>query len=277
MQRVGFVGAGRMGRPMVRRLLEASYHVRVLARSAEARRALAAEGAGVVGEVTEAGDGAGAVVVCVRTDEQVREVCLGRGLFDRMPAGSIVIIHTTASPRTVEAVAEAAAARGIEVIDAPVSGGPHDIAIGRLTLFVGGDESVVSRMQSILDCYGDPVLHVGPVGAGQRVKLINNALFAAQIGLLSEAVRLGGQLGVDEAQLLRALPYASAASRALSGARARGSVATFAAAVGDHLDKDLRVVHTVAAELGGDLGALDPALGALARALPPATGAGQST
>ena len=267
MKSLGFIGAGRMGAPMVRRLVEASYQVRVLARSAEARQRFAPEGAQAVGSVAEVGSGADVVLVCVHSDEQVRQVCLGSGLLDTMGSGSVVVIHTTGSPNTIEAIAECAAPRGIQVIDAPVSGGPHDVAAGRLTLFVGGADDAVSRIRSVLDSYGDPVLHVGPSGAGQRVKLINNALFAAQIGLLSDAVRLGGELGVDEAVLLGALPRASAASRALIGAVRKGSVATFAATVGEFLTKDLVVVRTVAAELGGELGALDDAFNALTRAL----------
>ena len=267
MRRLGFVGAGRMGRPMVRRLLEARYKVRVLGRSAAARQALATDGAQVTADIAEVGVGVDAVLVCVHTDEQVLQACLGGGLLDGMDRGSLIVIHTTGSPQTVTAIAEHAAPRGIGVVDAPVSGGPHDVANGRLTLFVGGADDAVSRVRPVLDCYGDPVLLVGPAGAGQRVKLINNALFAAQIGLLSSAVRLGEQLGVDEAVLLSALPRASAASRALSGAAARGSVALFAAAVGEFVSKDLLVVRAVAAEMGADLGALDDPLNALARAL----------
>ena len=88
------------------------------------------------------------------------------------------------------------------MIDAPVSGGPHDIAAGTVTLYIGGDDEAVQRVHPLLSSYGDPVLHVGPLGFGQRVKLINNTLFAAQIGIVAEAVRLAGRLGVDEATLL---------------------------------------------------------------------------
>jgi 3-hydroxyisobutyrate dehydrogenase-like beta-hydroxyacid dehydrogenase len=256
-----------MGRPMVGRLVEAGFQVRVLGRSAEARGTLAAGSVRVAGAVAEVGTGADAVMVCVHTDEQVRDVCLSSGLFDAMPPGSVIVIHTTGSPNTVALIAERAAAHGIQVVDAPVSGGPNDVAAGRLTLFVGGADDAVSRIRPVLDSYADPVLHVGESGVGQRVKLINNALFAAQIGLLSDALRLGGQLGVDEAVLLGALPHASAASRALTGAAARGSVGRFAAAVNEFLRKDLLVVRNVAAELGGDLGALDCAFNALTRAL----------
>jgi 3-hydroxyisobutyrate dehydrogenase-like beta-hydroxyacid dehydrogenase len=263
MMRLGFIGAGRMGRPMVDRLAAAGHRVRVLARSAPARAALTAQGVPAADTVAEVAAGAEAVLVCVFTDEQVREVCLGTALLEQMPAGSVLVLHTTGSPSTAEAVAGRAAARGIEVLDAPVSGGPHDIAAGRLTLFVGGSAPALARVRPALDSYGDPVLHVGPLGAGQRVKLVNNALFAAHLGLLCDAVRLGGHLGVDEAVLLDALPRGSAASRALTGAAGRGSIARFAAATRDFVGKDVQIVRTVAAELGGDLGALEPALDAL--------------
>lgn len=136
MTRIGVVGAGRMGRPMVRRLAEAGHEVRVLGRSAEARGALAREAAHVVTDVADVGRGADIVLVCVYTDAQVREVCLDSGLLDAMPGGAALVVHTTGSPHTVEAVAARAAARGIDVLDAPVSGGPPDVAEGRVTLFV---------------------------------------------------------------------------------------------------------------------------------------------
>ena len=95
-----------------------------------------------------------------------------------MAPGAVLVIHTTGSPRTAETIA----ARGIDVVDAPVSGGPHDIAAGHVTLFVGGDDDAVARVKPVLSAYGDPILHVGRTGAGQLVKLVNNTLFAAQIG-----------------------------------------------------------------------------------------------
>jgi 3-hydroxyisobutyrate dehydrogenase-like beta-hydroxyacid dehydrogenase len=262
--RLGFIGTGRMGRPMVRRLIEAGYEVRTLARSEDKPRALADDGAQVVADAADAGTEAAAVLVCVYTDEQVRDVCLGTGLLAAMPGGAVLVVHTTGSPRTAEDVAASAARHGIRVIDAPVSGGPHDVAAGRLTLFVGGADDAVGRVRPVLQSYADPVLHVGPVGAGQRVKLVNNALFAAQIGLLASAIRLGTQLGLEEELLLGALPHGSAASRALAGAAGRGSVAKFAEAVGEFVTKDVAAVRETAAGLGGDLGALDNAIGALA-------------
>ncbi|MFB4309679.1 NAD(P)-dependent oxidoreductase [Actinomadura sp. GTD37] len=266
--RLGFVGAGRMGRPMVRRLVGAGHEVRVLGRTPGARGALAGDGARPVAGLADAGASADAVLVCVFTDDQVRDVCLGDALLAGMPRGSVLVVHTTASPRTIEAVAARASRHGVHVVDAPVSGGPHDVEAGRVTLFVGGPDDAVAGVRPALGAYGDPVLHVGPAGAGLRVKLVNNAVFAAQIGLLADAVRLGGRLGVDESVLLGALTSGSAASRALTGVAARGSVAAFAAAAGAFLAKDVEVVRQSAKESGADLGALDAALTALASATP---------
>lgn len=254
--RLGFVGAGRMGRPMVERLVAAGHEVRALARSAEAGAALEKLGARPVGTAGEAADSADAVIVCVFDDAQVREVCLDGDLPARMPDGAVLAVHTTGSPATVQAIA----ARGVRVVDAPVSGGPHDIAAGRITLFLGGTDDDVAAVRPALGSYGDPVLHVGGLGAGQHVKLVNNALFAAHIGLLSDAVRLAGRFGVAEASLLEALTHGSSASRALAGVAGRGSVTAFAEAIGEFLNKDVAAVRRTAAELGGDLGALEPAL-----------------
>ncbi|MGW4911182.1 NAD(P)-dependent oxidoreductase [Streptomyces sp. NPDC004270] len=263
------MGAGRMGLPMVRRLAEAGHQVRVAGRSDGSRDALAGEPAEGVHEIARVGDGADAVLVCVRTDEQVRRVCLGSGLLDAMPAGSTLVVHTTGSPGTAEAIHDQAAPRGIGVVDAPVSGGPPDVAAGRITLYVGGAQDTVARIRPVLRAYGDPVLHVGPLGAGQRVKLVNNTVFAAHIGLLAHAARLGRELGLDEPHLLDALTHGSAASRALGGAVRRGAVAEFARSTREFLGKDLDVVRTVAGEVGADLGALAPALDALTDLLTP--------
>lgn len=253
--RIGFIGAGRMGAPMVRRLAGAGHRVRALGRDDEKRSAVAELGAEPVSSSREAVSDAEVAIVCVFTDDQV--LGLGPDLIDEMPEGAVLVLHTTGSPRTAEALAERGAARGISVIDAPVSGGPHDIAAGTVTVFAGGPEDAVARAREALTAYADPVLHVGPVGAGQRVKLVNNALFAAQIGAVAEGVRLGDRLGIDEATLLTALTHGSAASRALGGIAATGSADGFIARVGEFIGKDVAVVRRTASELDSDLGRLE--------------------
>ncbi|CQD03253.1 6-phosphogluconate dehydrogenase [Mycobacterium europaeum] len=240
---------------MVARLIEARHDVLTLGRTSEKRSDLERLGARAVHDVAQAGARADIVVLCVFTDQQVREVCLDGGLLSAMPQGSALVVHTTASPKTIDDLA--ARADGVDVVDAAVSGGPHDIAAGRLTLFVGGADDAVARVRPVLDCYGDPVLHVGARGCGQIVKLVNNALFAGQIGLLAHAMRWGERLGVPEPTLLTALTQGSSTSRVLDLAAAAGSVASFLEVAGEFVRKDVAVVRSISAELGGDLGTLD--------------------
>lgn len=243
-----------MGAPMVGRLVEAGHDVRAVGRTEEKRRAVAELGATPVVDAAAVVERAEAVVICLFTDEQVRAVA-DSALLAAVPAGAVVIVHTTGSPRTVEHLRDLAA--HIDIVDAPVSGGPHDIAAGQVTLFVGGTDDAVARAQPVLAAYGSPVLHVGSLGAGQKVKLINNALFAAQIGLLAQAAQLAGSLGVDETTLLAALPHGSGASRALDNVARAGSTAAFVAAVGEFIGKDVAVIRQTVADLGTDLGPLD--------------------
>jgi len=273
-----------MGLPMVRRLVDAGHDVRAHARNDETRHHITASGALPVTELAEAADGADAVVLCVFTDDQVREVSLGTAgllgpagpvgtagpvdtentgakasgaLLPNMPAGSVLLVHTTAHPDTLAALAVAPAAEQLHIVDAPVSGGPHDIAAAAITVFVGGTPEAVERACPVLDSYADPILPVGPLGSGQRIKLVNNTLFAAQIGLVAEAVRLAEELGIDEATVLSTLPHASSAGRAMASIARAGAIAQFADSAGEFLGKDITVARSLIEALGADLGILD--------------------
>ncbi|PND54929.1 6-phosphogluconate dehydrogenase [Mycobacterium sp. ENV421] len=269
--KVGFIGAGRMGAPMVQRLAGAGHDVTVLGRTPEKLIAAGELGATAAGSAADVAREADAVVLCVFTDEQVRQIVLADNLLGAMRQGAVLILHTTGNPRTAEAIAAHADELGIGVLDAPVSGGPHDIAAGTVTVFVGGGDDAYALARPVLSSYADPVLHVGPTGFGQRVKLINNALFAAQIGIVAEAVALAGRLGVDETTLLGALPHGSGTSRALDSIARVGSASGFIAAVGEFIGKDVAVVRATAADLGTDLGLLGAAVDA---GLPSAKGEG---
>jgi len=270
-----------MGLPMVRRLVDAGHDVCAHARNDATRHHITASGALPVTELAEAADGADAVVLCVFTDDQVREVSLGTAgtagpvgtagplgtehtadkasgaLLPNMPAGSVLLVHTTAHPDTLAALAAAPAAEQLHIVDAPVSGGPHDIAAAAITVFVGGTPEAVERACPVLDSYADPILPVGPLGSGQRIKLVNNTLFAAQIGLVAEAVRLAEELGIDEATVLATLPHASSAGRAMASIARAGAIAQFADSAGEFLGKDITVARSLIEALGADLGMLD--------------------
>jgi 3-hydroxyisobutyrate dehydrogenase len=259
--KIGFIGPGRMGRPMLGRLMAAGHDVTVLERRPQARADAEAAGLPWAGTVAATVRDADAVFVVVLTDEQVRSVCLGPdGAIAAMKPGATLIQHTTSDPGTAELLAGAGAERGIRVLDAALSGGPHDIAAGTLTLWVGGDEAVLEEMRPVLDSYASPVMFVGPAGNGQRVKLVNNALFVAQVGLAIDAVRLAGSLGVEEKTILAAVQHGSGASRALSIVAGGGSVDAVAERLADLMLKDVTVVREAAQSAGADLGIIGTVL-----------------
>jgi len=254
--RVGFVGPGAMGEPMVERLLGAGHEVRVYARRPEVAQRLGGAGATTVGALTDVAVDADAVAVCVFSDGQVREVALEGGLLPAMAPGSTLVIHTTGSPATAERLAAEGAPRSVRVVDAPVSGSAQQIRDGAITLLVGGDDDAVAAVRPALESYGDPIFHLGPLGAGQKLKLVNNALLAAHVGVVADAVRLGHELGVDPSTLAGVVRHCSGRSFAVEMLAGSGAMDELLDRVGTFLRKDLAVVEEVAGDLGVDLGVL---------------------
>jgi 3-hydroxyisobutyrate dehydrogenase-like beta-hydroxyacid dehydrogenase len=255
---IGMVGLGEMGMPMLERLRADGNDVTFRARRAEVIERATALGA------TEAVDfsDCDAVIICVYSDDQVRDV--GPDALATMTPGSTLVNHTTGSPTTATLLAENAEPRRVRVLDAALSGGPDDIRAGRLTLLVGGDEAVLDDVRPVLAAYADPILHVGGLGDGQRVKLVNNALFAAQVALVGDAERLARGLGVDPYAALEAIQHCSGDSRALRTVVALGSATRMQELAGRFIEKDLAVVQQTAREHGVGLGRLDPTVGRLA-------------
>ncbi len=249
-----------MGRPIIDRLAAAGHDVRVLVRRPDAQLAAAADGLTVTDDIAATVRDADVVFVAVLTDEQVRSVCLGpAGAVAAMRPGAVIVAHTTCDPATVELIAAQSARRGIGVLDAALSGGPHNIAAGDLTLWVGGDEALVEQLRPALATYASPVVFVGPIGNGQRVKLVNNALFVAQVGLAIDAVRLAGSVGIEEKTILSAVQHGSGASRAFGVVAAGGSVDAVAR-LSDWMLEDITVVREVAQRAGADLGIIGTVL-----------------
>jgi 3-hydroxyisobutyrate dehydrogenase-like beta-hydroxyacid dehydrogenase len=245
-----------MGMPMLARLRASSVPVRFHARRAEAKERARALGALDAGSLAGVAEGSEVVVVCVYSDDQVREVCLGPdGLLAAMTPGSVLVNHTTGSPDTPPLLA-AAAPLGVEVLDAALSGGPDDVARGALTLLVGGDAEVLERARPALAAYSDPILAVGGLGDGQRVKLLNNALLGANLTLALEVERLAAELGVEPARALEAITHCSGATRVLGMAAAMGSALELRERAGRFIQKDVATVEAVARALGVDLGLL---------------------
>jgi len=261
--RVGIVGTGEMGRPLVDRLLAAGFEVSAYARRAVPRADLAAAGVRVVDRVADLGAGNDVVIVYVFSDGQVREVVLDDGLGAAMEPGSVVVVKTTGSPRTVGAIRDRVGPTGVGVVDAPGSGGPAQVAGGTLTLFVGGDDEHVDRCRPLFAAYASHIVHFGALGAGQQVKLLNNLLFGAHVELALEAARLSEELGVDPALLATTLHTCSGASYALDLVAAMGSADTLVQTAGRFVSKDVVVAQAVADELGVSLGTIGAVTGPL--------------
>ena len=254
---VGFVGVGAIGGPMADRLLAAGFGVSVFARRDEVRRRYESQGAAIAAELSGVGRGATVVCLCPFTDEQVREIALGdAGVISGMDEGSVLVVHTTGSPATARALEAAGAERGVSVVDAPVSGTTTDVAEGHITLLVGGDDAAVDLCRPVLEVYGEPVLHVGPLGSAQAIKLVNNALLGCNVRLLQEAERVARLFGIEAATVDRVLQHTSGGSWVAGAAESAGSADELAARFGPFLSKDLATVMRVADEMGVDLGLL---------------------
>jgi 3-hydroxyisobutyrate dehydrogenase-like beta-hydroxyacid dehydrogenase len=254
MAQIGFLGAGRMGRPMMQRLIAAGHSVRVHYRTAQERSDFSADGAEVTTEIGEVPRGADAVVVNLFSDDQVVELVLAEGgLVDAVEPGTVVILHTTSSPRTSERIDARLRERGALYVDAAVSGGPHHIAAGEITLFVGAGEEAWARAEPLLAAYGDPILHLGPVGTGMKVKLLNNAAFGAHIGVVAVLAELARTLELDESSLYRAISHGSGNSAVVGMVRLGGSARAFSQSTAEFVDKDVHTAETLLGELGASL------------------------
>ncbi len=255
--RVGVVGTGEMGRPVIDRLVAAGHEVSAYSRRAEVRAALDTAGVHTVDQVTQLGPRCEVVLVYVYTDEQVRSVALDDGLLTSMSPGSVLVVHTTGSPATVRELAGAGAPLGVGVLDAAGSGGPADVAAGRLNLFVGGDAAHLDTARPVFDAYASTVTHFGAVGSGQVVKLLNNLLFGCHIEVALEASRLAAAFGIDDVALARTLHTCSGQSYSLDLVGAMGGAAAMLAAAGRFVHKDVEVACALAHEAGVGLGTLD--------------------
>jgi 3-hydroxyisobutyrate dehydrogenase-like beta-hydroxyacid dehydrogenase len=254
--RVGIVGTGEMGRPLAERLRGARFDVTAFARRREARSQLESVGVPCADDLVALADGRDVVILYVYRDDQVRNVVLDGGLAEAMRPGSTIVVHTTVSPLTIEAITDRVAHRDVGVVDAPGSGGPAQVADGTLTLFAGGDHDVVKRCEPLFAAYATRVVHFGPPGAGQKVKLLNNLLFGAHVELAVEAAELCGSLGVDAELVAKTLHTCSGASYALDLAAAMGSAEALLGAAGRFIYKDVVTARSAADDAGAHLGAL---------------------
>ena len=244
--RVGFIGLGSQGGPMARRIIEAGYPVTLWARRPGTLEPFADTAAKTAGSPAELAAASDLVCVCVRDDADTEEVV--DAVLGGLAAGGVIAVHSTVHPDTCRRLAERAQRRGVRLIDAPVSGGAPAAEAGRLLVMAGGDEETVEFCRPVFASYGDPIVYLGPVGAGQVAKLLNNAAFTAHLGVAVSLLALGRSLGVDQLRLADVISHGSGNSFALERvASAGGTLARIGEHAGHLLRKDVRLIADLAA------------------------------
>lgn len=250
----GWIGLGSQGGPMARVLAEAGIPTRLWARRPEALDAYRDTPATYASSAAELLAEVDVLFVCVRDDQGVRELLLGsaqRPPVASMRAGSTVVIHSTIHPDLAVEVEREAAKHGVTVVDAPVSGGGQAAESRSLLVMTAGPDDAVARVKPLLETYGDPIPHLGPVGAGQRAKLINNLLLTANMAVAESAFALGKALGVDPESLHVVL--ANGTGRSYGLALVRGNdhdLKPAAVHAGPLLRKDARLLAELAEASG---------------------------
>jgi 3-hydroxyisobutyrate dehydrogenase len=215
-ERVGIVGAGRMGLAMLRHLVKKGYAVTVCDISDKQREAARGLGATVVLTPAEVGKASDIVILGVGYDDEVEDVVFGEnGLFESMPRGSIIAVSSTAKPDNMKALAKRVAEKGIEAMDAPICRGRFAADSGTLLALVGGKPDVVERAQPVYSTFASDFVHLGEVGNGQVGKAINNMMLWFNACGVMEAGRLAEKTSVDMVKLRDALLSSSAASDSL--------------------------------------------------------------
>lgn len=270
--RVGFVGLGIMGRPMAKNLLKAGFSVSAYNRSEGPRAELDAAGAQIVTTPADAARGAEIVITMVNDSPDVEAVILGAdGVIEGAAPGTIVIDMSTISPAVTRDIGAVLAEKGVRMIDAPVSGGDTGAIAGTLSIMAGGDAADLERARPVLEAMGKRIVHCGPLGAGQTVKLCNQITVSVTNLAVCEALVFAGKNGVDPAKMIEALSAGAAGSWQLSNLGPKMIRRDFAPGFKVKLQrKDLRL----ALETAGQTAAALPALALVSQLFAAADAAG---
>ncbi len=195
---VAFIGLGNMGAPMAANLRKAGFPVRGYDLSEAARKQAAGDGVDIAESARAALAGARVLVSMLPASRHVESLYLGDdGLLPAVEKDTLIIDCSTIAPASAQKVAAAAAARGLAMLDAPVSGGTAGAAAGTLTFIVGGDSKALERARPVLEAMGKNIFHMGEAGAGQVAKLCNNMALGVIMAVTGEAIALGAAHGLD--------------------------------------------------------------------------------
>ena len=213
VSRVGVIGMGIMGAPMARNLLKAGFQVTVHNRTRSKEAELVQEGAIAASSPREAAEASEVVITMVADSPDVQEVVLGSGgVIEAAREGLTVIDMSTISPSVTREIAAELAKRGANMLDAPVSGGQWGAIQGTLAIMVGGEKATVEACMPVFQAMGQRIVHVGPSGAGQTVKLVNQILVAGTLNAVCEALVFGAKAGLDLEAAIEAVGGGAAGS-----------------------------------------------------------------
>ncbi len=216
--RIGFIGLGLMGKPMALNLLKKGFGVTAHSRSQGPVDAVVAAGAARAASPAEVAACCDVVITMVPDAPDVRQVLEGpNGVFETIRPGSVIIDMSTIAPAAARELAARAKSRGVEMLDAPVSGGEIGAVNGTLSIMVGGDGAALARVRPILAAMGNPdrLVHIGDTGAGQVCKACNQICIGGALAAVSEAFAMARKAGIDPAKVREALLGGFAASRVL--------------------------------------------------------------
>lgn len=253
--RVGFIGLGNIGKPMAINVAKAGLDLMVYDVRPEPMRELTELGAKAARSADEVGAHGEIIEIVVVDDAQVEAVLLGEGgALSAARAGAVVALHSTVHPRTVRKLADRAAAKGVTLIDAEVSGGERGAVAKSLCYMVGGDKAAFERCRPVFATSGANIFHLGPLGSGAIAKLAHNLIVYSNMLAASEGMRLAEKAGLDLASMERVVRAGAAQSRVAdhwSRQRSLGeSYTTGPRGLSQLMHKDLRL----ALELGHDVG-----------------------
>ena len=212
--RVGFIGLGNMGQPMAANILRAGHELTIHDTRRQTGRDLEAAGAAWVDNAKAVAVRSEVVLSSLPDGEAVEDVALGdEGVLAGLAEGSTYVDTSTVAPAVMRRISALGTERGFRVLDAPVSGGIVGARDGTLTQFVGGEAEDLQRVQPVLACIGDRIVHVGPSGSGNVVKLINNLMMFVNFVGVCEGVAIGARAGIDLHLLLDAVKASMGQSR----------------------------------------------------------------
>jgi 3-hydroxyisobutyrate dehydrogenase/2-hydroxy-3-oxopropionate reductase len=213
MKKVGFIGAGVMGASMIRNLIKNGFEVVFYSRNRQKTAATEADGAVWVSTAAEAARGRDAVITIVGMPSDVEEVYFGEtGILENAAPGTLVIDMTTSSPKLAQKIYEAAAARELRALDAPVSGGDTGARAGTLSIMVGGDPESFEAALPLFKAMGTNIIHEGPAGAGQHTKMANQIAIAGCIAGVAEAIAYSEKAGLDTQKMFDSISAGAAGS-----------------------------------------------------------------